>query len=70
MADTALGKQAEVLAHGDLARNGLEQILVVNRNSSLPDDSAGGAQSIRWNPDYSGGDPAEEQRQVVGSVAR
>jgi hypothetical protein len=31
MAEAALGKQAEVLAHGDLARNGLEQILVVNR---------------------------------------
>jgi len=43
MAETALGKQAEVLARGDLARNGLEQILAVNRNSSLPDDSAGTA---------------------------
>lgn len=31
MAEAALGKQAEVLAHGDLARNGLEQILAVNR---------------------------------------
>jgi hypothetical protein len=31
VAEAVLGKQAEVLAHGDLARNGLEQILVVNR---------------------------------------
>jgi hypothetical protein len=34
MAEAALGKQAEVLAHGDLARNGLEQILVVNRSAN------------------------------------
>ncbi len=31
VAETVLGKQAEVLAHGDLARNGFEQMLVVNR---------------------------------------
>ncbi len=31
VAEAALGKQAEVVAHGDLARNGLEQLLVVNR---------------------------------------
>lgn len=31
VADAMLGKQAEVVAHGDLARNGLEQLLVVNR---------------------------------------
>jgi hypothetical protein len=31
IAEAALGKQAEVIAHGDLARNGLEQVLVVNR---------------------------------------
>ena len=31
VADAALGKQAEIVAHGDLARNGLEQLLVVNR---------------------------------------
>ena len=30
VADAALGKQAEILAHGDLARNGLEQVLAVN----------------------------------------
>jgi hypothetical protein len=31
VAEAALGMQAEVVAHGDLARNGLEQLLVVNR---------------------------------------
>ncbi|MBZ5642213.1 MAG: hypothetical protein LAO19_05595 [Acidobacteriia bacterium] len=31
MAEAALGKQAEILEHGDLARNGAEQILAVNR---------------------------------------
>ena len=31
VAEAALGKQAEILARGDLARNGLEQVLVVNR---------------------------------------
>jgi hypothetical protein len=31
VADAVLGKQAEILAHGDLARNGSEQLLVVNR---------------------------------------
>ena len=31
VAETVLGKQAEILAHGDLARNGFEQMLVVNR---------------------------------------
>ncbi len=31
IAEAALGKQAEVIAHGDLARNGLEQVLVINR---------------------------------------
>lgn len=31
VADAALGKQAEILAHGDLARNGTEQELVINR---------------------------------------
>jgi hypothetical protein len=34
MAEAALGKQAEVLAHGDFARNGLEQILAINRLAS------------------------------------
>ena len=29
--EAALGNQAEVLAHGDLARNGLEQLLAINR---------------------------------------
>lgn len=31
VAEAVLGKQAEVVAHGDLARNGLEQVVVVNR---------------------------------------
>lgn len=31
VAEAALGNHAEVLAHGDLARNGLEQIFAVNR---------------------------------------
>jgi hypothetical protein len=30
VAEAVLGKQAEIVAHGDLARNGLEQLLVVN----------------------------------------
>jgi hypothetical protein len=45
VADAALGKQAEILARGDLARNGLDQVLVVNEfarpkgNDSSPKDS-------------------------------
>jgi hypothetical protein len=35
-AEAALGKQAEILAHGDLARNGQEQLLVVNRFARTP----------------------------------
>ena len=31
VAEAVLGKQAEIVAHGDLARNGSEQLLVVNR---------------------------------------
>ena len=31
VAEASLGKQAEVLAHGNLAQNGREQVLVVNR---------------------------------------
>jgi hypothetical protein len=31
VADAVLGQEAEVVAHGDLARNGLEQLLVVNQ---------------------------------------
>src|SRR5712675_1145086 len=34
IAEAVLGKQAEVIAHGDLARNGSEQLLVVNRFDS------------------------------------
>lgn len=36
VADASLGKQAEVLAHGNLARNGRQQVLVANRFSSQP----------------------------------
>jgi hypothetical protein len=31
VAETVLGKQAEIVSHGDLALNGSEQLLVVNR---------------------------------------
>jgi hypothetical protein len=31
VADATLGKQAEILAHGDLAQNGRDQVLVINR---------------------------------------
>ena len=34
VAEAALGKQAEVLAHGNLAQNGREQLLVINRYSA------------------------------------
>lgn len=40
-AEAALGKQAEVLAHGNLARNGLEQLLVVNRFAAASKADAG-----------------------------
>ncbi len=48
MAEAALGKQAEVLAHGDLAGNGLEQILAVNRiaNTQLGARSTGNPAEI------------------------
>jgi hypothetical protein len=36
IADTVLGKQAEILDRGDLAQNGQEQLLVVNRYSAGP----------------------------------
>jgi hypothetical protein len=36
IADTALGKQAEILDRGDLARNGREQLLVINRYGAGP----------------------------------
>jgi hypothetical protein len=43
VAEASLGKQAEVLAHGNLALNGREQVLVVNRFSTEASKSAGGA---------------------------
>jgi hypothetical protein len=43
VADAALGKQAEILAHGNLALNGREQLLVVNRFSAGVPESKGEA---------------------------
>jgi hypothetical protein len=43
VAEAALGKQAEILARGDLALNGLEQVLVINRFSPGASAGAGGA---------------------------
>jgi hypothetical protein len=43
VAEASLGKQAEILAHGNLALNGREQVLVVNRVSTGPLAGAGGA---------------------------
>ena len=36
VAEAALGKQAEILAHGNLARNDLEQLLVIDRFAGTP----------------------------------
>jgi len=43
VADATLGKQAEILARGDLALNGREQLLVVNRFSKPVASGEGGA---------------------------
>ena len=40
VANAALGNSAAILAHGDLARNGLEQILIANRQPSAPGEAA------------------------------
>ena len=45
VAEASLGKDAEVLAHGNLARNGLEQVLAVNRFSTKVAAGAAGANS-------------------------
>jgi hypothetical protein len=37
VADSALGSEAEVLAYGDLAKTGKQQILVINRLKKTPD---------------------------------
>jgi hypothetical protein len=42
VAEAALGKQAEILARGDLALNGNEQLLVVNRVSKQAASGGGG----------------------------
>jgi hypothetical protein len=36
VAETLLGSEAEVLAFGDLARNGQQQVLVINRLKGMP----------------------------------
>jgi hypothetical protein len=36
VAENVLGQQAEIISHGDLARNGLEYMLVVNRFDKAP----------------------------------
>jgi len=41
-ADASLGKQSEILAQGNLARNGREQVLVVNRLSGAEQTNSGG----------------------------
>ena len=43
VAESALGKQAEILAQGNLALNGREQLLVVNRASKQVASAEGGA---------------------------
>jgi len=45
VAEAALGKQAEILARGNLALNGQEQLLVVNRVSKQAASGGGGANS-------------------------
>ena len=47
VAEATLGKQAEILAHGDLARNGREQLLVVNR---IAKETAVGAPNANPSP--------------------
>jgi len=47
IADATLGKQSEILAQGDLAQNGREQLLVVNRLSKVePGGVSGNPSSI------------------------
>jgi hypothetical protein len=46
VAEAVLGKQAEVVAHGDLARNGLEQLLVVNRFGNAARGVVGSGNSL------------------------
>ena len=40
VAEAALGKQAKIVAQGDLARNGLEQMFVVNQFATMPQANA------------------------------
>ncbi len=45
VAESSLGKQAEVLAQGDLALNGRQQVLVINRLAAGAPESKGDAKS-------------------------
>jgi len=46
-ADTALGADTDVLAFGDLAKNGHQQILAVNRVKSTPETAIAGIAAMR-----------------------
>src|ERR1700719_2627559 len=47
VAETALGQQAEILAQGDLAQNGREQVFIVNRlPKASPASEARGRQGM------------------------
>jgi hypothetical protein len=46
VAEASLGKQAEVLARGNLAQNGRQQLLIVNRFSTGAPASKGGANPL------------------------
>jgi len=48
VAEAVLGKNAEVLAHGDLARNGLEQVFAVNRLANNKPNASGSSSSALW----------------------
>lgn len=45
LAERALGKNAEILARGDLAGNGTQQVLVVNRARGKISSTGGGSES-------------------------
>jgi hypothetical protein len=64
VAEAVLGKQAEIVAHGDLARNGSEQLLVVNRFEKAASGTVG-PENIR----YARSDRSERRRQVGGGAA-
>jgi hypothetical protein len=47
VAEAALGKQAEILDHGDLAQNGTEQVLAVNRVANARQEAGSKGMVIR-----------------------